>query len=165
MAPSSPDFEALLKTLARHEARFIVVGGVAAVLHGAPITTFDLDLVHARAPDDLARLVSALEELDAYYRGRGDQKLRPIAENLASSGHHLLMTRYGPLDLLGTIGAERDFDSLLDHASELVVGELRLQVLNLDTLISVKEELNFEKDRAVLPTLRRTLRERSRIEK
>ena len=52
----------------------------------------------------------------------------------------------------------------MKHVSELVVGELRFQVLNLDTLISVKEELNFEKDRAVLPTLRRTLQEKSRID-
>ena len=71
------------------------------------------------------------------------------------------MTKYGPLDLLGTIGTERDFDSLLDHASELVVGELRVQVVNLDTLIAVKEEVGFEKDLAALPILRRTLAENS----
>jgi hypothetical protein len=161
MAHSAVDFEAILITLAGHGVQFIIVGGVAAVLHGAPVTTFDLDLVHSRNPDNLARLVLALKELDAHCRGRGDQRLRPTPENLASTGHHLLMTKYGPLDLLGTIGTERDFDSLLDHASELVVGELRIQVVNLDTLIAVKEEVGFEKDLAALPVLRRTLAEKS----
>ena len=77
------------------------------MLHGAPITTFDLDVVHARTPENIARLLSAVEVLDADYRGRGDQRLRPSPEHLASSGHQLLMTRFGPLDLLGAIGANR----------------------------------------------------------
>jgi hypothetical protein len=162
MAHSSPDFEAVLRTLAKHEVQYIVVGGVAAVLHGAPLTTFDLDLVHSRAPENLVRLAMALEELDAYYRGRGDQRLRPTAENLASPGHHLLVTRNGPLDLLGTIGTGREFDSLLKHTTQLSVGELRLRVLNLDILITVKEEVGHEKDKAMLPLLRQTLKEKGK---
>lgn len=162
MAPSPPDFEAILKTLAKHEVRFIVVGGVAAVLHGAPVTTFDLDLVHSRNPDNLARLVLALEELDAYYRGRGDQRLRPIAGNLAYPGHHLLMTKYGPLDLLGTIGAGRGFDELLEGSTELEISGLHLKVLSLEAVIEAKEFAGSEKDRAMLPLLRQTLNEKGK---
>jgi hypothetical protein len=41
------------------------------------------------------------------------------------------------------------------------IGEgIRIRVLDLETLIAVKEELGGEKDRAVLPTLRRTLEEK-----
>jgi hypothetical protein len=47
-----PDFLAILQTLAHHKVEFIVVGGVCAVLQGAPISTFDLDLVHSRASDN-----------------------------------------------------------------------------------------------------------------
>jgi predicted nucleotidyltransferase len=72
------------------------------------------------------------------------------------------MTRYGPLDVLGTIGRDHDFGSLLAHTSELAVGEMRLRVLSLEKLIAVKEELGHEKDKATLPTLRRTLEEKSR---
>jgi len=46
-----PDFFAILEALAAHKVDFIVVGGVAAVLQGAPIATFDLDVVHANVPD------------------------------------------------------------------------------------------------------------------
>jgi len=162
MVLAAPDFTALLTTLVDHEVEFIVVGGVAAVLHGAPVTTFDLDLVHARTSGNLGRLVSALVDLDAHYRGRGDQRLRPTAEHLSSTGHHLLMTRYGPLDILGTIGEEHDFDALLQHTCELMVGKMRLRVISLEKLIAVKEEVGHEKDMMVLPTLKRTLDEKSR---
>ncbi len=59
-----PDFK---KILVSNEVDFIVVGGVCAVLHGAPVTTFDLDLVHSRVPDNLDRLILSLNALDAYY--------------------------------------------------------------------------------------------------
>jgi hypothetical protein len=139
---------------------FIVVGGVSAVLHGAPITTYDLDLVHSRTPENISRLLAVLGELDAFYRGRGDQRVRPDAEHLASPGHQLLMTRYGPLDLLGTIGADHDYEDLLKHSVEYELRGIAFRVLDLETLINVKKEAGFEKDRAVLPILRRVLEEK-----
>lgn len=162
MASFTPDFTAILQTLMDQGVEFIVVGGVAAVLHGAPVTTFDLDLVHSRTPENITRLLSALKDLDACYRGRGDQKLRPTTEHLASSGHHLLMTRYGPLDILGTIGRDHDFEALRAQAEGLRVGTMLLRVLNLEAIITVKEEVGHEKDLIVLPTLRRTLEEKSK---
>src|SRR5208337_4293546 len=96
----SVDYLAILKTLRPHGVDFIIVGGVCAVLHGAPLATFDLDVVHSREPDNLARLMAALDELDAPYRIHGRHHRKPGASPLASAGHQLLMTRFGPLDLL-----------------------------------------------------------------
>ena len=155
-----PDFLKILQILAKHEIDFIVVGGVCAVLHGAPVSTFDLDLVHSRSSDNLDRLISALRELDAYYRGRGDQRLRPKLSHLSSPGHQLLMTRFGPLDLLGTIGTAYSYDDLLEDTVELLVSGLKLRLLNLERLIEVKEETAQDRDKAVLPILRRTLEEK-----
>lgn len=97
---------------------FIIVGGVRGVLHGAPVTTFDLDIVHSRTQENLARLLTALQELGAYYRGRQDRRLEPDLAHLSSSGHQLLMTRSGPLDLLGTIGAGHGYEDLVLHLSQ-----------------------------------------------
>ncbi len=72
-----------------------------------------------------------------------------------------LITRYGPLDLLGTIGSDLAYRDLLPHSVELEIGAgVRIQVLDLETLIALKEQLAGEKDRAVLPILRRTLEEK-----
>jgi len=84
----TPRFRDGLETLARHGVEFVVVGGVAAVLNGAPISTFDLDIVHARAPANLDRLLAALTELDARYRDLTGRVLRPELSALAGDGHH-----------------------------------------------------------------------------
>jgi hypothetical protein len=50
--------------------------------------------------------------------------------------------------------------TMLLHSTEMDIGEgMRVRVLNLETLISLKEQLTSEKDLAVLPILRQTLRE------
>ena len=50
----------LLRVLVRHEVEFVVVGGVAAVINGAPVTTFDLDILHRWTPEIVDGLVAAL---------------------------------------------------------------------------------------------------------
>jgi hypothetical protein len=57
----------VLRVLLKHNVDFIVVGGIAAVLRGAPINTFDLDIVHSRNPVNVSRLETALDELEAVY--------------------------------------------------------------------------------------------------
>ena len=74
-----------------------------------------------------------------------------------------LITRMGPLDLLGTIGRDLGYEDLLPHSVALDIGDgLRILVLDLQTLIAIKEELAGEKDRTALPILRRTLEEKQR---
>ena len=154
------DFAAVLTALRRHGVRFVLVGGVAAVIEGVPVATFDLDIVPDRDPANIDCLTAALAELKAHYRGRPN--LHPTPDALRGPGHHLLMTRYGPLDVLGVIGKERDFRALLPHSRRRVLGGTSLRVLDLETQIAVKEELDFAKDRAVVPILKAALRQRKR---
>ncbi len=57
--PAAPRFKEALEVLAGYHVDLVVVGGVAAVINGAPIATFDLDVVHARSEDNLHRLAAA----------------------------------------------------------------------------------------------------------
>ncbi len=61
--PRQADLRALLEGLVTNEVDFIVVGGAAAVLHGAPITTQDLDIVHSQSRESVGRLFDLLVEL------------------------------------------------------------------------------------------------------
>lgn len=153
----------ILLALRSADVEFVVVGGLAAVLNGAPVNTYDVDIVHSRDGANIARLLPVLDELDAVYRIQPERRLRPTASHLASRGHQNLLTRYGPLDLLGTIGQDLGYQDLVPHSVEMDIGEgIRVRVLDLETLISIKEELAGEKDTAVLPILRRTLEEKRR---
>jgi hypothetical protein len=157
------DFLAILRTLAAHRVDFIVVGGVCGALHGATITTFDLDIVHSREPENLRRLLKALKKLDARYRALGAPNRMPNLSHLASEGHQLLKTSEGPLDLLGAIGHGHSFEDLLPESVELTAGRgLRVRVLDLPALIRIKQETAQEKDKVALLILRRTLEEKSR---
>jgi hypothetical protein len=153
-------FLPILKALVDHRVDFILVGGVAAVICGAPINTFDLDIVHSTHLENVGRLLAVLRELDAYYRFQPERRFRPNESHLSTRGHSLLMTLYGPLDCLGMIGKGRIYADLLPHSPEVsLTPELSIPVLDLETQIAVKEEVAGEKDLAVLPTLRRTLEE------
>jgi hypothetical protein len=157
------DFRGILRTLWRHNVEFLVVGGVAAVLQGAPVSTFDLDVVHSTGEKNIAPLLSALEELQACYRTQPERQLRPSRSHLASPGHQLLMTRFGPLDLLGMIGRGHRYEDLHGDTIEIDIGEgVKVRILNLARLIEVKEETADEKDRASLSLLRRALKENNR---
>ena len=157
MVDPRPRFRDALETLCRHEVDFIVVGGVAAVLNGAPISTFDLDVVHDRDSANIERLIHALAELEAHYRDQTGRRLAPVPALLAGAGHNLLSTKFGPLDVLGTIGTGHDYKTLVGETIEQSLGAFTVRVLALATLIRIKEETARDKDRAVLAILRHTL--------
>lgn len=162
MPGPAPRFKDVLDVLARHQVDFIVVGGVAAVLCGAPISTVDVDIVHARGPDNVNRLLAALTDLDARYRDPGGRVLRPDAAGLSGDGHHLLMTRSGPLDVLGRIGASESYPELVAESVEYTIDAMTIRVLGLAALIRTKEAAGRPKDQAVLAILKRTLAEAQR---
>jgi hypothetical protein len=155
----------LLKVLRRKGVNFVVVGEFAAALHAVPVSTMVVDVVHARDPENVSRIIGLLDDIDAIYRIQPARKLKPTASHLSSAGHQNLTTRYGPFDLLGTIGEDLSYEDLLPLSDEIDIGEgLRIRVLNLETLIAIKEKLGGDKDRAVLPILRQTLAERRKQE-
>ena len=130
MPDPEPDFEAILNALAAEAVDFIVVGGVCAVLHGAPVSTFDLDVVYSRAGTNLRRIENVLRGLNAVYREK--PTVSPDASRLDGPGHHLLMTKFGPLDLLGsTVGNRQYREGTLRRetlVSDIVYGLLGQQV-------------------------------------
>jgi predicted nucleotidyltransferase len=159
MAESPSDFTEILRVLSDHDVDFIVVGALSAVLQGAPIMTLDIDVVHERSRENVQRLLDALEELDAHYRGHGGRVLRPTADRLLGTGHQLLTTRAGPLDVLGAIEDELGYEDLLEDTLVFEIDGRDAQVLTMRRYLSLKEMSDRPKDRAVVPLLRATLEE------
>ena len=155
--PRSVRFLGLLRALLRHRVDFIVVGGVAAQLEGAPILTFDLDVLYEKSAENLARLLAALRELKAHYRDPAGRHIEPDAEKLATLRLHLLLTELGALDVLGSIGNGLTYQGLVGRTISYQLGESEVRVLELAAVIETKEQANRDKDRAALPVLRQTL--------
>jgi hypothetical protein len=159
----APDFQKALEALCDGGVKFVLVGGLAAVLDGAPIHTYDVAIVHSRDEQNVSKILAVLDKIDANYRMQPYRRLKPDASHLRSPGHQNLVTTCGYLDILGTIGRGLTYEDLLPHTIEMEVAEgLRIRVLDLPTIIALKEELRGEKDLAVLPILRRTLQEKQR---
>jgi hypothetical protein len=158
----SAKFGETLRALVRHDVQFIVVGMAAGVLQGVPMTTLDVDVVHQRTPDNVVRLLEALEELKAVYRG-DPRSLSPTASHLLGPGHQLLTTINGDLDCLGTVDEGKGYDDLVQATKELTIGKgVTVRVLELATLIEVKRRAGRPKDLAALPILEATLDEMRR---
>jgi predicted nucleotidyltransferase len=155
------DLEVILNTLGGRGVEFILVGGVAAAVQGAPIVTQDVDIVYRIESENLERLLSALTDLGAI--ARHDSRQLPFSlSHLATKGHKLTMTRAGALDVLGSINDGLTYEDLVPDCEWLGFGEFTFQVLRLEKLLELKRALGRAKDLASLPVLEATLRERAR---
>ncbi len=154
-------FVRLIETLCLHEVRFIVVGGVAAVLQRVPINTMDFDIVHDRERENVQRLSAALAVLGVAYRD-GSQNLSPTEDDLASARCLRLRTGRLDLDIMGVLDEGQAYADLLPDSEKIEVAGHVVDVLKLEKLIEIKRKLTRPKDRFMLIHLEATLEERER---
>ncbi len=156
----TPSFREILDVLNQHQVEYIIVGGVAAVIHGAPTTTFDLDTLVRVNQANAERLASALSQIEARFREHR-KSIHPTIDDILAGGRLLLMTRAGPLDVLGYIGEKQRYEDLLDASSEIAISVGSLKVLGLEALIAEKRRMGRSKDIAAAEMLEEVLRQRN----
>ncbi|RPH92663.1 MAG: hypothetical protein EHM68_16845 [Lysobacterales bacterium] len=89
--------------------------------------------------------------------------MQPTQDDILAGGHMLLMTRAGPLDVLGFIGDGQRYENLKSASSEVDMNFGMLRVLNLDELIRQKKAMDRPKDRAVADLLEEVQRSRKEV--
>lgn len=162
MASGPPDLTTLLVRMADSGVEFVLVGALAAVAQGAPLTTQDVDVVHRRTPENVDRLLAFLAQVNARYRGHpAVPPLVPTKETLIGAGHQLLVTDLGPLDVLGAIEGGRTYEELAPNAAAIPVAGATIQVLRLSALAELKRGSTAPKDRLTLAILEETIRRSS----
>ena len=153
----------IIATLDRHGVRYVVIGGLAAVLHGAAHVTTDLDIAPEEAKRNLERLSDALRELNARIRVSGEPDGVPFdhsAESLARVRIWNMQTSMGDLDVAFEPSGTRGYEDLRRDAVAMTVAGVQVQVASLADVIRSKEAAGRERDRAVLPGLRELLARR-----
>lgn len=158
MASPPAELTTLLSRLAASGVEFVLVGGLAAVAQGAPLTTQDVDIVHRRTAENVDKLLGFLATVNARYRGHSGAALPPSAGALLGGEHNLLMTDLGPLDVLGAIESGRGYDELLPAAIPVAGVGHPVNVLGLGMLAELKRGSASNKDKLTLLILEETLR-------
>jgi transcriptional regulator with XRE-family HTH domain len=145
---------ALLELLADRGVDFVIIGGIAATLHGGSRNTFDLDICPAQDPVNLDALGRTLVELKAVLRGVNDDvPFVPDARTLEGMQGLTLDTSYGPLDLLMRPDGSPPYGMLRDHAQRIELGAGMVLVASIDDLIDMKVAADRDKDRLDLEEL------------
>jgi hypothetical protein len=148
------DFERLLKTLSSAGVEFVIVGGVAATIHGSARLTTDLDIVYGRSAENLRRLVAALAPLKPYLRGAPPDLPFHFDEPAIRAGMNFtLATDAGPLDLLGELTGVGGYAALAGATVDVTLFGTIYRCIDLDTLIRAKRAAGRPKDLEVIAEL------------
>jgi hypothetical protein len=164
MASADFDPERLLSALCEAEVRYILIGGMAAVLHGDVGVTVDIDVVPERTAENLERLAEALHSLGARIRTEGEPEglsfdcSAEFFRNLPPESIVNMTTEAGDLDVTFCPSGTSGFDDLRRDAIEIEAADrLHVLVASLEDVIRSKEAAGRDKDRVAVPRLRRLL--------
>jgi hypothetical protein len=139
--------ERLLTALHEEGAAFIIIGGIAARIHGAARMTQDVDIVYARTDENIRRVVEALVQFKPYLRGapRG-LPFEWSAATIRAGLNFTLTTTAGDIDLLGEIVGGGGYEDLAPRSVPVTVFGNDTLVLDLPWLIQVKRAAGRPKD-------------------
>ena len=149
----------LLRVLVAHEVDFILIGGLAATIHGSPFATVDVDIVPRRERSNLEHLSDALRAVGArvYVSAHETLRFEHDGSSISDAAVWNLATRFGGLDITYVPTGTSGYADLAERAQENDIGGIIIRVAALEDIIRSKEAANREKDRVVLPALRRLL--------
>lgn len=157
------EIPALLRLLAENKVEFIVIGGVAAIVHGTARLTRDLDVVYRRTPENMARLQACLSPHQPYLRGAPPGL--PFSfdvETMQRGLNFTLTTDLGALDLFGEVTGGGRYEDLRPYTERVHAYGVSCLCLNLEKLIHVKRAAGRPRDLEAIAELEALLAERKK---
>lgn len=157
------DPETLIRVLAKHDVRYVLIGALAARLQGFPRLTADADITPDGEQENLERLANALRELDARVFTEGVPEGLDFdcsARTLARAGMWNLITSAGRLDLVFMPAGTEGYEDLVREAVEYKVFGIDLKAASLEDIIRSKEASDRLQDRQDVAVMREMLRRR-----
>jgi hypothetical protein len=152
-AGAPPPLEAgeLLQALAKNAVDFVLVGGLAGMLHGSSYPTFDLDIVYARDRQNISRMTAALREIGVKLRGAPADLPFVLDERTIENGSNFTFeTLFGPFDILGHADGMPSYDELRANSKVGSIDGIQVRVARLSDLISMKRAANRTKDKLMV---------------
>lgn len=151
---AEPLLKLAARMLAKHRLDAVLIGNAAAALQGAPVTTMDLDFFMRASPRNVAKVRKIAQELKT-------SAVQPFYP--ASTLYRISKPDEGvQLDFMTTISGIRSFEGVRARASIAEFGGFSLHVAALEDVIRSKTAAGRPQDLAILPVLRRVVKERAR---
>lgn len=140
-------FEDLIPVLSTADVEFILVGGLAAIVHSSSRATYDVDVVYRRSPENMERLCRTLAPHSPRLRGAPPGLPFVLDEKTMAFGlNFTLSTDLGDLDLFGEIPGGGNYDELLPGTEKREIFGHACRVVSLDTLLRLKRSTGRAKD-------------------
>ena len=164
MSAPETEFREILGLLSEAKIDFILVGGLAAMAHGSAVVTLDVDVVYSRTPENIAKLVKALEPVSPYLRGAPPGLPFSFDEQTVRMGlNFTLTTQLGDVDFLGEIAGGGTFENLLAETEQRTLFDVPMRCVTLAKLIKLKQAAGRPKDLSALAELQALLEERNKL--
>lgn len=156
----SAELDQIVPILVKGKVDFILVGGMAAILHGSARIPFDVDVVYERSAENIRRLVEALEPYSPYLSGAPLGLPFSLDEQTVKNGLNFTpTTTLGDLDLFGEMAGVGPYNELLPNSDEVQALRVTFLCAGLDRLIHMKRAARRPKDLEAIAELRVTLEE------
>ncbi|MFH1729188.1 MAG: hypothetical protein ABIA04_12310 [Pseudomonadota bacterium] len=143
------NFEKIIKLFIDNDVDFVLIGGLAATLHGSSIATQDIDFCVSFAEENCEKILKAIDGINPIHR---DIK-KPFKENSQSLSKYknlYLITDLGSIDMLGLVSGLGDYKKLISQSIEVDLFNRKCKVLSIDALIKTKKEMQREKDKETI---------------
>jgi hypothetical protein len=140
----------------------LVIGGIAATLHGSNLRTGDVDICPARDPENLVRLSAVLKEIDARIRTTGAPEGLPFACDagfLARVDLLNLVTRFGDFDISFIPAGTAGYEDLVRRVVKVDLEPVVVPIAALEDVIRSKKAAGRTKDLQQIPALEALLEE------
>ena len=148
------DFKRLIELLCASGVEFVVIGGVAAGIHGSSYATFDLDICYARNRPNLERLEKVLFSIQTTLRNvPPGLPFKADAETMRHGMNFTFDTSLGKFDLLGEVSGVGMYEQAIAGADYVELFGYRCAIFSLPQLISSKRAAGRPKDLAVVVEL------------
>jgi hypothetical protein len=158
-------FERILDALRSAEVSFVIVGGVAATVHGSSRLTSDVDVVYERSRQNIERLARALAPLKPYLRGApAGLPFRFDVETIRRGLNFTLSTDAGPVDVLGEITGVGGYDAVFAVSEDVNLFGENYRCIDIDALIFAKRAAGRPKDLEAVAELEMIREERARAQ-
>ncbi|MCI0424098.1 MAG: nucleotidyltransferase [Acidobacteria bacterium] len=144
----------LLEALSQSGLEVVLIGNTAAILHGVPVMTQDVDLMIRDQP----RLEQKLKQFASAFGVRLTRPYEPTSQVIRAIGRPVT------IDFVRALSSRKSFASIRSRAARVRVGKRMVWVASLEDVIAAKEAAGRPKDKATLGILKEAQRVKRALE-